>query len=320
MNIIKTNTVDTKLLDKFLINKSNITIYEYFNKIKEIIAKVEIKDVKNLLEFSLLDEYYYFILKTKEEIELILINNKLIEIYEKLEIHLHFLLEFYKNCYSNNLYITNQNKKKKYDLFIVLGNKNESICKKRVDGLINKLEKIDEKPIILFSGKNECNIMKNYFLKKYGNYENDIILENYSLDTVGNAIFSRLEVIKYQIENNKKLKNLNIGLFSSSYHSIRSFHLFQKVFTNNDNITSFFINVDEVINTSILNNELKNDFISGNEIFSFNENFIFNNFQKISIIEIDNGNIETFLLNLLVHHGLYKGKLHYYNIFKKYLD
>ena len=319
MNVIKTEAVNKRLLTKFLINIDDLNIYTFYNNLYKIINSINNIDLENLLKFSLLDEYYYFILKKKNELSLILINKEFNNIYISLESHLNYIIKFYRNIWLNNYYITN-NEPENYNIFIILGHKNEFVCKKRVDGMIVELLKTKNKPILVFSGKDECQKMYDYFLTKYKKYENDIILENYSLDTVGNAIFSKLEIIKYSKDKGINFNKFKIGLFSSSYHCIRSYHLFKKVFLNTDIITSFFIYKKEEVDKEMLNNELKNDYISGNQIFSFEENYIFNSFLKTSFIEINDGDIKSFLLNLIINHGLYKGKKEYYELYEIYLS
>ena len=68
MNILKIEPINTQLLSKFSINDDNLNINSYYDNIYKIISNVYESDLNMLIKFSLLDEYYYFILKIKNEI------------------------------------------------------------------------------------------------------------------------------------------------------------------------------------------------------------------------------------------------------------
>ena len=119
MNVIKTEAVNKRLLTKFLINIDDLNIYTFYNNLYKIINSINNIDLENLLKFSLLDEYYYFILKKKNELSLILINKEFNNIYISLESHLNYIIKFYRNIWLNNYYITN-NEPENYNIFIIL--------------------------------------------------------------------------------------------------------------------------------------------------------------------------------------------------------
>ena len=128
-------------------------------------------------------------------------------------------------------------------IIIVLGNKLQSNkihdeLKERMNVSINLLQKIDADILILSGGKanpnflDECKVMNNYAIKK-GVSADKIILENRSLDTIGNAFFTAKIV--------KKLDNIDMIYVSSScYHMRRTEYIFKKTFGSKYNFNFNF--------------------------------------------------------------------------------
>ncbi len=126
--------------------------------------------------------------------------------------------------------------------------------KKRINISINYLEKYKPKKILLMGGKyrKDCKLtlsesMYGYMSKKCKLSRNNFFLDRKSLDTVGDAIFSKLYMSKHN-SNNK----FNIYVFTSKYHVFRTNYIFNKIFKKKVNIFS----VDEKISVAHKDKEL----------------------------------------------------------------
>ena len=188
-----------------------------------------------------------------------------------------------------------------------------------------------EKLTIVFSGAGysaqdtEAAQMKSIFMQEImsvaysGSSEEEItqkdiedsfhfVLEEFSLDTVGNAVFVRLLLEEMNIPSNRSLL-----VITSTFHALRSLKLFQKVFgkecvsvlpVNTTGVhmmeeLSKSLSADASVaaspSLSLAEKELQGEARSLKEIFSLNSTF-----------PIHEGDVTSILYQLLTQHGLYK--------------
>lgn len=133
------------------------------------------------------------------------------------------------------------------DLVIILGCKlknclptNELLL--RVDAAEKLLHNLLNKPVIIASGgitSNDCKISEGSIIKELlikDKIVDNIILENTSKSTIGNAFYS------YMLINNLNLKVKKMYLISSCYHKERATKIFDKFFSNINIISDFCAN------------------------------------------------------------------------------
>lgn len=129
---------------------------------------------------------------------------------------------------TNNALATNQ------ELIICLGGDTEG-------RVAHTIELLKEKPDaqIWFSGGymspdvSEAKKMENWMKEQYPQYKDmQPILEEESLDTIGNAIFSKI-----MMDELKDKSYQNITLVTSDYHMKRAMYLFTHIFGDDFNIT-----------------------------------------------------------------------------------
>ena len=101
------------------------------------------------------------------------------------------------------------------------------MMKGRVDALI----KIENPHIIILSGgytNPHCNISEAFMMKNYmekNNYNmNNVILEERSMDTIGNAVYSKI------LLSEMNTKYDNITLITSCFHMNRASNIFKYIF------------------------------------------------------------------------------------------
>ncbi len=119
------------------------------------------------------------------------------------------------------------------NVIIVLGckivqcNNPTPMMKSRVDSLV----KIENPSVIILSGgytNPQCNISEALMMKQYMEKNNldidDVILEERSMNTIGNAVYSKILLSDMDIECN------SITLITSCFHMNRASKIFEYVF------------------------------------------------------------------------------------------
>ncbi len=123
------------------------------------------------------------------------------------------------------------------DFYIIMGCRINDDCtiskmqKSRLDVLINNI-KNDNYCIILSGGytnnlcdKSEAEIMENYLIKNNID-KNKILIENKSMNTIGNAIYT------IKLLDNLNLHPEKIKLITSCFHIIRAYKIFKYLLKN----------------------------------------------------------------------------------------
>ena len=131
------------------------------------------------------------------------------------------------------------------EIFIVLtGNLDTKFL--RVGKLISILNKKQDtsKDIIIFSGLSSLNpkqkvseakTYKSYFNKHFKEKIKKILLEEESMDTLGNALFTK-KIIDKLLQNKEIEKNSKIIIISEHYHIKRVEWTFKQIYSNSYNI------------------------------------------------------------------------------------
>ena len=221
------------------------------------------------------------------------------------------------------------------DIIIGLGcNNSLGFLDKRIERIAEISKKYNESQILLSGGGfelggTEASLMMERLVKKYSVERERIILEEDSMDTLGNATFTKL-----LLKQNKKLKGIkNILIITSPFHEVRARALFKSVYGKEYKILVtghlYHINKDEFEkrcriglsdNHKEMIDKLEGDFdidkfrkkLSEQEIralYKFNETF--------SNIEESLGDEVSIFYEVFLNHQIYKER---YDILRKYRD
>lgn len=118
---------------------------------------------------------------------------------------------------------------------IVLGNPNPIYYQERVDKAMETFLSTKNNTWVIMTGyKSESTKMKNYALEKYGEENNDYIIEEKkSSNTFQNLLFA-----KEIIEKERQIRFYSIVVCTSTFHINRSLILAQYIFRKNRNVCS----------------------------------------------------------------------------------
>jgi uncharacterized SAM-binding protein YcdF (DUF218 family) len=118
----------------------------------------------------------------------------------------------------------------KPEILIVLG-ANQKVLIERLQKALEVAKKFPDIPLVLSGGGRtvqlESAFMYNFLVTK-GIRHDRLIREEFSLDTVGNAVFSKFLIREAKLANRK-----NILVITSSFHGPRSLYIFKEVFGPN---------------------------------------------------------------------------------------
>ena len=201
---------------------------------------------------------------------------------------------------------TNDKEQCDKEALILLGCKDKHEQSKRVKILHEYLLKMPNSiSCILFSGGgydiNECesSLMMNEFLAmKSPDLKCILICEDDSMDTVGNALFSRYIINNYEFSN--------VKVFTSTFHVTRTYNIFSRVFDPSS--LSVIGTNDYNFNSQTIESELKSNFLSDKSIFTMKCGEI--------DIHLDFQDWRTSMLQLFINHDLYKKR---FDLMRKYL-
>jgi len=235
---------------------------------------------------------------------------------EKLLNMLEKLKERIVNYYIEYLKINREIKKvKDPDLIIGLGCSNGlGFLDKRIEVLGELAKKFPEAKILLSGGgmgilKTEAREMLEKLKKKYKIDEKTTILEEDSLDTLGNIVFSKLLLKKMNILCDMK----KIIIVTSPFHVIRVHSLFSRVFSKKISFEirghDYYLNKvsSDITTRRIIENEIKSLYRS-DRIF----NIVNLKDEKKNNFEVDETSI---FYQMLLYHDLYKNRR---DILRKY--
>lgn len=210
------------------------------------------------------------------------------------------------------------------DGIIVLGAKSGlGILESRLDSAYELSIQYPDIPIIL-SGKGrdpsevESLFMSKYLIKK-GLLESRIYIEDESLDTVGNAVFSYFIIS----ENTDLKERKNWLVVTNNYHSMRAAFNFKNIFPKDYNISVFLSPLlpsgmqhqeEDSIFYNLVRDEIKSS--SNRQFIALLKSNRYNKETNAFISEDITGNTCLIFIEMLSSHNLYQNKVDYYT--KKY--
>jgi hypothetical protein len=198
-------------------------------------------------------------------------------------------------------------------VLIVLGCKDKNEQSKRVQSLLNYLIQYFKKKTnfkIIFSGggydinTSEALAMQNEFLEIAKSHnlsleDVDLFCESDSMDTVGNALFSRHIINSFIIETTQ------IRVFTSTFHVKRTHTIFAHVF-DPATLTVFGTN-DYEFDDILLESELISEYLSDTTIFTLKCGY--------KDIKLTHHDWRIGMMQLFLNHDLYKKR---YDLMRKY--
>ena len=225
------------------------------------------------------------------------------------------ILQFYQNYFSAHNVIGNAAAHKKPDFIFILACKNKKMLQMRVGGALPHIERHTKAPVVLCGGgfdpvHTEAELMCKCVLKE-GVPEERLIFEDDSVDTIGNALFSKLKLAQLKVLP----KKARLLVFTSAFHAVRSLNIFNKTYGLDYEIA--VVPVKTIFDSARLiqrvAHELQSDRRSSREIFSLDDFLDL----KSGVKEVTPGNDVTLLFQLILHHDFYR---HRYDILRKYAD
>ena len=137
-----------------------------------------------------------------------------------------------------------------------------------------------------------------------------ILYEQDSMDTIGNAVLSKLSLKKLG-----RLSQINhLIVLTSGFHTNRTLNIFQKVFDKTVKIAVVGVSSDsksDSVRKRVIS-ELKSDAMSSEQIFRSRNFFETSSIQSKDIPE---GDEVTLFYQMLMHHDLYKRR---FDLLRKY--
>ncbi|MGK0456026.1 MAG: hypothetical protein ACJAUA_000316 [Zhongshania aliphaticivorans] len=223
------------------------------------------------------------------------------------------VIDFYLSSFQNFAHVGSEEAYLQPDLLIGLGCKQPNL-ELRGEGLA-KLAKEHPAVDLLLSGAgyaldNAESRWLGAFLMESGVPAERMLYEEDAMDTIGNAVLSKLYL--------KKLGRLSeikhIVVLTSGFHANRTLNVFQKVFDNDTKIAVAGVGSDsssELVRRRVIG-ELKSDAVSSEQIFRSRDIFETSSLQSEDIPE---GDEIALFYQLLMHHDLYKRR---FDLLRKY--
>jgi DUF218 domain len=274
-------------------------------------------ELRTLLERGLLDEHYQGILRTLRWVD------SLIDIHpqpeqftdarETLNLRRRAILEFFRAHFESHPVLGDAPAHSAPDLLFILACRDPEDTATRVDGALPHIRQHRDRPVVLCGGgfgshTTEAALMRDRLLGQ-GIDESRLILEEDSIDTIGNALFAKLLL---------RQRGLLPGdgrllVTTSAFHAVRSLNIFRKVFGPQFAVAVATVRTtpDEDERLDLADHELASDSQSSREIFSF-EDFFSGGHR-----EIDPGDDAAMLVQLILHHSFYR---HRYDLMRKFAD
>lgn len=288
---------------------------------KRLVSKIlewsyDIDYLHQLKAESALDEHYTNLLDAAQLLEQLTTfypsedvekaRQKLIKLQEE-------VIDFYLSSFQNFAHIGSEKAYENPNLIIGLGCKQPNL-ELRGEGLA-KLAKEHPKVDLLLSGAgyaldNAESRWLGAFLAESGVSNERMLYEEDAMDTIGNAVFSKLYLKK--LGRFSGIKQMIV--LTSGFHANRTLNIFRKVFDKDVKIAVVGVgsnSTSELIRQRVIG-ELKSDAVSSEQIFRSRNFFETSSLQSEDIPE---GDEIALFYQLLVHHGLYKRR---FDLLRKY--
>ncbi len=211
---------------------------ERFKKIKVLYNSYTQDTFHEQLDGGVLDDQFEYIFKESlwlEKLKNVSENKAQIELLlDMLSDLKNRIIEFYINYFKHNRYVGGKPKKFNPDIIIGLGcNNSLGLLDERIER-VREIAGIYPSAKVLLSGGgfemegSEASIMARKLTDDYLFDGDRLILEEDSMDTLGNALFSKL-----LLRSRKELEDIrNILVVTSPFHAVRARALFRNIFGN----------------------------------------------------------------------------------------
>ena len=301
--------------------KETINYATRLTVLKKLAEGLPQETMTELLENGRLDEYYGDILEAIQWL------NKMIKLQPnkepyaavktELDEQREGILLFYQKYFSDREHdvIGSSLARDNPDFVFALSCNSQEMLRMRVEGALKFAEKNDSSRLILCGGGfhpilTDAEIMNNMVAEK-AFPEERIIFEDDSIDTIGNALFSKLILKQKQLLP----EQARLVIATSAFHAVRSLNLFRKIYGPNYDIAVAPIKTvfDNERQIRLVAHELSSDNMSSREIFSLRD---YSNIEG-GMGQVTPGDEKTIFFQLLLNHNYY---LHRYDLTRKYAD
>ena len=301
--------------------KETINYATRLTVLKKLAEGLPQETMTELLENGRLDEYYGDILEAIQWL------NKMIKLQpnkepyaavkKELDEQREGILLFYQKYFSDREHdvIGSSLARDNPDFVFALSCNSQEMLRMRVEGALKFAEKNDSSRLILCGGGfhpilTDAEIMNNMVAEK-AFPEERIIFEDDSIDTIGNALFSKLILKQKQLLP----EQARLVIATSAFHAVRSLNLFRKIYGPNYDIAVAPIKTvfDNERQIRLVAHELSSDNMSSREIFSLRD---YSNIEG-GMGQVTPGDEKTIFFQLLLNHNYY---LHRYDLTRKYAD
>lgn len=214
------------------------------------------------------------------------------------------ILEFFDESFENHRFLGSSDAYRNPDVVVVPGC-NRPMLDLRVRGAIEYAHDFPDAAVILSGGGFSTASTESSYMKKEfeaSGLINKLYTEESSMDTIGNALFSKLLMLSERL-----LKpGCRIVVVTSSFHTIRAFDCFKRVF-NIDGPFPIAVGGVKTLDTGLRKaaaHELTSEYLATNDEGVLG-----------SLKDVPH-NDQDILLNLFLYHSLYRNR---YDILRQYL-
>lgn len=275
---------------------------------------IHIAQISEWIKNKQIDRIYHSLLSAEKEIEFIypilkelncLSDESVEQALANLAIQKDKILSFFESWFDQHLFSGDALAFESPDIAILLG-ANQPILDHRIKESIPYFERHPKLPV-LFSGGGFSSIQSEaaymHMRAKEAGLKNPMLTEDRSMDTLGNALFSKFELLKKQVgfPINKIL------ILTSRFHIPRALHYFKYIF-NSDytrSIAAYGIATEDSNLKRIIAHELTSEYQADRQLG------IFDNHPNNPIDD------QAILLKLFKNHALYQKR---YDILERYLS
>ena len=197
------------------------------------------------------------------------------------------------------------------DFIFILGTISEPERASRVNASLEALKRNEASHVILSGGGWDSSVSEARQMKRYIDNtdpipDDRVILEEDSLDTVGNAVFGRLTLMTRGLLD--KRKPVKVCVVTSAYHAPRALSIFRRVFSSAAHSSSPQAEV-ALLPVIVYDDEeaarrAKNSLDS--EYEANTTSFAISNYISGDVERIDHGEVITIFYQMMIHHPLYR--------------
>jgi hypothetical protein len=278
-------------------------------------ADVQPEDMARMIEDGTLDDHYQAISAGARWLERVAAihpdSRAFLETAGRLSSHKHEVLEFFHRYFTTRSVIGHLGATEAPDYVFILAHRDDRVMAMRVDGAVPLLRDHPDAVVVLCGGgfdprSTEAHKMQRQLLAR-GFVHTRTIVEDDSVDTVGNAVFSKLRLLQEGLP-------IDAGravVVTSEFHAVRALSIFRRVYG-----PAFVLGAVPVDTESrperervLAAHELETDYRSSTEIFGMWDP------RDNRVAPVDPADERTLFFQLLLHHDLYR---HRYDLARKF--